>query len=118
MANYEISSGYVGSMGQTWRPCPENEVAGILTQAAALNKMDEAELVRLLNDGRGAAADYAQGANYFCDHGMKKIRSAVRPAPPVRKMVKCSCGHTVPAGSVMYASMGTSCPDCYDRMSE
>jgi hypothetical protein len=33
------------------------------------------------------------------------------------KMVKCSCGHTIPSGSVMSASTGSSCPDCYDRMS-
>lgn len=39
-----------------------------------------------------------------------------RPIQPV-EMVKCSCGHSVPRGSVMNASMGTSCPDCYDRMS-
>ena len=34
------------------------------------------------------------------------------------EMVKCSCGHTVPRSQVMSASMGTSCPDCYDRMSD
>jgi len=33
------------------------------------------------------------------------------------KMVLCSCGHTVAANQVMSASLGTSCPDCYDRMS-
>lgn len=48
-----------------------------------------------------------------------KIRA--KPAPiksaPV-EMVKCSCGHTVPRTSVMSASRGTSCPDCYDRMSD
>ena len=33
------------------------------------------------------------------------------------KMVLCSCGHAVPANQVMIASLGTSCPDCYDRMS-
>lgn len=32
-------------------------------------------------------------------------------------MVKCSCGHTIPRDLVMSASLGTSCPDCYDRMS-
>lgn len=37
--------------------------------------------------------------------------------PPV-EMVKCSCGHITPRPSVMSASMGTSCPDCYDRMSD
>jgi hypothetical protein len=33
-------------------------------------------------------------------------------------MVKCSCGHTVSATMVMSASMGSACPDCYDRMSD
>lgn len=31
--------------------------------------------------------------------------------------VRCSCGHTVNAEMVMNASLGSSCPDCYDRMS-
>ncbi len=34
------------------------------------------------------------------------------------EMVKCSCGHTIPKNQVMSASMGTSCSNCYDRMSE
>ena len=29
----------------------------------------------------------------------------------------CDCGHRCPSELVMSASMGTSCPDCYDRMS-
>lgn len=33
------------------------------------------------------------------------------------ELVKCSCGHTVPREWVMSAALGTSCPDCYDRMS-
>lgn len=33
-------------------------------------------------------------------------------------MLKCSCGHTIAKHLVMSASMGTSCPDCYDRMSD
>lgn len=32
-------------------------------------------------------------------------------------MVMCDCGHSVPAGQRMSASLGTACPDCYDRMS-
>lgn len=34
------------------------------------------------------------------------------------ELVKCDCGHSVPRGVVMNASMGTSCPACYDRMSD
>jgi uncharacterized membrane protein len=37
---------------------------------------------------------------------------------PAVVMKKCSCGHTIPAHMAMSASMGSSCPDCYDRMSE
>jgi hypothetical protein len=42
------------------------------------------------------------------------------PTQPTRKpveSVKCSCGHTVPKNLVMSTSLGTSCQDCYDKMS-
>jgi len=39
------------------------------------------------------------------------------PETPSVEMIKCDCGHTVPKCSVMSVSTGTSCPDCYDRMS-
>ena len=29
------------------------------------------------------------------------------------EMVECDCGHTIEKLSVMNASIGTSCPDCY-----
>jgi hypothetical protein len=34
------------------------------------------------------------------------------------RLVKCSCGHTVPASWVMAANLGSSCPDCYDQLSD
>ena len=37
-----------------------------------------------------------------------------RPAPPVETL--CACGHY--SAHPMRASRGTSCPDCYDRMSD
>ncbi len=42
------------------------------------------------------------------------------PAPrPVRKhdLVRCACGHECERILVMSASLGSSCPDCYDRLS-
>lgn len=46
-------------------------------------------------------------------------RRGVRPVtPPRRDGVRCDCGHTVPPAQVLNASLGTSCPDCYDRMSD
>ena len=32
--------------------------------------------------------------------------------------VTCDCGHTVAANLVMTTANGTSCPNCYDKMSE
>ena len=46
-----------------------------------------------------------------------RYKPAPRPDQQV-ELVKCSCGHSVPRSLMMNASMGTSCPDCYDRMSE
>jgi len=115
---YQMTSGYVGSMGASWRTVDEATANSALDMAAAFLKMDRAELEKLLNDGRGMTARTGkQSPNYYYDHGMEQIRSvtAQKPAPA---LVKCSCGHSVPRGSVMSASLGTSCPDCYDRMSE
>ena len=47
-----------------------------------------------------------------------RIKPAPRkPAPPV-PMVKCDCGHYVPQGTRMSASLGTTCPECYDKFSD
>ena len=39
------------------------------------------------------------------------------PTRVLPEMVECDCGHECGAAMVMSASMGTSCPDCYDTMS-
>ena len=62
--------------------------------------------------------------------GRRQLAAAIdSPAPAVQppaaavatasavKQIKCRCGHTVPQILVMSASLGSSCPDCYDRMS-
>ena len=47
----------------------------------------------------------------------RQTAAAAAPRPAV-EMVRCSCGHSVPAVQVMRASLGSACPDCYDRMSD
>lgn len=51
-----------------------------------------------------------------------EFRDAIirRPEPsrPTTEYVRCACGHEVARSLVMAASLGTSCPDCYDRMSD
>ena len=57
--------------------------------------------------------------------GIRRAYQALTAATPKQdprkpdevEMVACKCGHTVPRSLVMSASMGSSCPDCYDRMS-
>lgn len=47
----------------------------------------------------------------------ERIAAARRANQKSVELVKCSCGHTIPRTSIMSASLGSSCPDCYDRMS-
>ena len=42
--------------------------------------------------------------------------TAQAPPRPQPKLTLCDCGHYT--ASPMSASMGSSCPDCYDRMSD
>jgi len=56
--------------------------------------------------------------NYGSDW-YEMIRAKPKPVARVPEaLVKCSCGHTIPKSQVMNASMGSACPDCYDRMSD
>jgi hypothetical protein len=51
----------------------------------------------------------------------KQTAHANIDAAPTRvlpEMVACDCGHECGAAMVMSASMGTSCPDCYDTLSD
>ena len=76
------------------------------------------ECEKLLSDGfelRNDASDWYSKCR--CHDAQKRIYDEKIKNRPVVEMVKCSCGHTVPKNSVMSASLGSSCPDCYDRMS-
>ena len=47
------------------------------------------------------------------DEKAAQPKSVRQPVP----MKMCACGHAVPIGEAMSASLGSSCPGCYDRMS-
>lgn len=111
---YETTDGYVSMIGEKWEKCNDSDLDSILSQAADYNKMDKEKLVSILTNKPGIAAKYAEGINYSVDHGMKKIR-LITPVIPEPEMVKCDCGCTILKSSVMNASIGTSCPDCYDN---
>jgi hypothetical protein len=81
----------------------------------AVRLMSRDELIAKMATGREII--FGETANYYYTHDNKRIR--IQPAPrPAPVMVACSCGHTVESISVMSTSTGSSCPDCYDRMSE
>jgi hypothetical protein len=86
------------------------------------------------NFGANLGTAFSWGAtNMYCTReGREKLTRMIaeyKPAPaivlaplstpkPAPVMVKCTCGHFTPEGTVMSSSMGSSCPECYDRMSE
>ena len=64
------------------------------------------------------------GTIEFSQADVERVAALVREAQAKREarraqrqMVRCDCGCTIPRNLVMDASLGTSCPDCYDQMS-
>ena len=109
-----MTTGYVGSMGKTWKTPTEADLEKAIQGAMEFNQLSREEAVSRLE--KGLTLKWGTSPNYYYDHSYALI-GRKRTAPPV-EMVKCDCGHSVPRGQVMSASLGSSCPDCYDRMSD
>lgn len=119
-ARFEITDGYVGAMGKSWKDATDESVNAAITAAAAFNKKPESAIREALE--AGMQVNIAESPNFHYDHsyGMIRLidwRIASGKKPVVEQMVKCTCGHTIAKSSVMSASLGSSCPSCYDRMS-
>ena len=112
-AEYEISDGYVGAMGVSYETATAATLADAIEKAAVLNKRSEDSIKTSLLAGKLVA--WCEGLNYAYTHRYAGVRRK-RTLPPVG-LVACDCGHTVPRAQAMSASQGSSCPDCYDRMS-
>lgn len=109
-----MTDGYIGSMCKIWKtPTPEM-LEKAITGAMEMSGKTREQIVAILESG--GSVKWCHSPNYYYDHSYGVI-GRKRIASPVR-MVKCDCGHEVPEGQRMMASIGTSCPDCYDRMSE
>lgn len=111
--NYEITNGYVGQLGKTYKPATAETLADAIRAAAERHGVEIAFIEQRLRDGE--AIEWCHSPNYHYDHSRGIIRPKRTPRPV--QLVKCGCGHSVPQAQVMRASLGTSCPDCYDRMS-
>lgn len=105
---YQMSNG-------AWMDC-DSEMFGdrtdeFLGRCEENNTMSRGDVLTALDTGetlRNAPEDWYSKCRY-------------EPAPVARvetEMVHCDCGHSAPRGTTMNASMGTACPDCYDRMSD
>jgi len=66
----------------------------------------------------GFVIEFTQGDVDRVAELVRQVQAAREAKRAAQRMVKCSCGHTVPAHEVMAASRGRSCADCYDRMSD
>lgn len=113
LAKLVMTNGYVGRMGQEWKTptCETFELA--VAGAMKHNAMTRQQVIDALASGK--RLDWGRSPNHYYDHSMAVIgtRRVVRE----EKMKLCECGHEVPESQVMSASLGTSCSDCYDRMS-
>lgn len=75
------------------------------------------ETPALDRDGVLSALDAGKSVKTGTDwYSEIRLRREPVASPPV-DLVRCSCGHSVPSVSVLRASRGSACPDCYDRLS-
>lgn len=115
---YQLSNG-------SWVDCNERteeflNYCGANTQRTkeGFRKMSKDEILSALASGKEVRNDRNDWYSNCRDaEAIERIMAERRANQKPVEMVKCSCGHTIPRGSVMSASLGTSCPDCYDRMS-
>ena len=113
LGNMLISDGYAGATGISWKTPTTDDLERAITGAMEIENKTRDEIVAILESGKPVR--WCKSANYYYDHSYGKIGTKKQSIPV--KMILCDCGHEVRAGQVMSASLGTSCPDCYDDMS-
>jgi len=116
-SDYEITDGYIGSLGKTYKTATEQTLNDAIEAAIVYNDgkdFTRETIIRGMDNGYSVA--WCKSPNYYYDHSEGMIRR--KRAPKIIAMKLCDCGHEVPVGQVMSASLGTSCPDCYDNMSD
>jgi hypothetical protein len=114
LTHMTFTNGYVGSFGLSWKTPTAADLESAITGAMEIEGKSRAEIVAILE--RGGTVRWCKSPNFYYDHSYGVI-GRKRSAPPV-ELVHCDCGHDVPRSQRMNTSLGTSCPDCYDRMSD
>lgn len=114
LENMLITSGYVGAMGKSWKTPTQDDLEEAILGAMKIEGKSREEIITILESGK--SVEWCESPNFYYDHSYGVIGTKRNPKPVV--MVACNCGHTVPSSHVLNASLGTSCQDCYDRMSD
>ena len=108
-----FTTGYIGSLGKSWKTPTQADLDKAINGAMIIEGKTREQIIAILDAGK--AVRWCQSPNYYYDHTYGVI-GRKRETPSV-EMVRCDCGHDVPRIQCMSASLGSSCPDCYDRMS-
>ena len=108
-----ITNGYVCSMGKSYHTPSQDELDEAVLGAMRLSGKTREQILADLESGK--KIQWCESPNFYYDHSYGFIGRRKGTAPV--EMVQCDCGHSVTRGQRMSASLGTSCPDCYDRMS-
>ena len=88
-----------------------------LKWAAEENSITVDEVISRLEAGNQVKFDTDRHSKLRCgDVHEQRVEARKAKQKPV-KMVECDCGHTINSVQVMTSAFGSSCLDCYDRMS-
>jgi len=110
-----MTTGYVGAFGKTWKTPTQTDLEQAIQGAMQIEGKTREQIIAILEAGR--LVKWCQSPNFYYDHSYGVIGRKHAVPPPI-VMMQCDCGHSVPVGQRMMASLGTSCPECYDRMSD
>lgn len=94
----------------------DGEIAPIFRATRALTRDEVVSALErgiILRNSRHDWYSNCRDGDFFA-----KKQAAAQARYDALPRVKCACGHTVLAALVMNASLGSSCPECYDRMSD
>lgn len=113
LTQLRISNGYVGALGLDWHTPSQDELEKAIIGAMQIYNLPRAEIEAAICT---IMVKWCESPNFYYDHSYGRIGPV--PKPVAVDMVKCDCGHTIPRALRMSASLGSSCPACYDRMSD
>lgn len=106
-----------GCMGIGWIDIQPEDAENFINKAMNFTKMTREQVIEKLEKGGEVQYDVPWDSKIHSETHYKSMMERLE-ASRKTEMVKCTCGHTVPKRQVMGASLGTSCPDCYDKMSD